>query len=126
MNVEELALPDLQSRTKVAAEGTTTATLAGTAESGAAEPMRAYFARLHSAAITAKSTEVRVELVALEFMTSSCLKELLTWFATVESAQQEGATYKVRLRGTQKHSWQRRSFSALAAFSSNVVVDWGD
>lgn len=123
--IEELSIADLRSATTVAA-GTTTTRLIGTAEATATEQLHAFFDRLHQTCLGDNTRELVVDLSDVEFMTSACLKQFVTWFTAIE-ATPEDSQYKVRLRGSKGRPWQRRSLNALACFSVELItLEWND
>lgn len=125
MTVEELPAGDLRSSTELK-DGVVTVRLSGSAEVTATEALGAFFVRVHAATLEAHAKEVRVDLQDLEFMTSACLKTLLTWFDKIQRTPAE-SQYKVRLQGTKKRPWQSRSLAALSCFSMRLIsVDWMD
>jgi hypothetical protein len=65
--------------------------------------------------------EVVVDFRELVFMTSSCLKALVTWLGRVQERPAE-QRYAVRFLREPTAHWQTRSFGALVAFASEVLT----
>jgi len=96
-------------------------TMTGTADVRGIEHLERFMPQLHDAALGAKAKEVVVDLLALEFMNSSCFKSLVAWIAQlrdVEPAQQ----YRVKLLSSSAQRWQRRSLHALSSFAPELVA----
>ena len=95
-----------------------TLTLAGTAESNAVDAAQLAFAELDTKAVAAKVPRVVVDLLGLEFATSSVLKVFVVWLMKVAGDRR----YKVTFRSAAKHQWQRRSLAALVSLATPDVV----
>lgn len=95
-------------------------TCSGSAETDALSQLRVVLSTLHEEALRTSTREVVADIRALEFATSSCLKELVTWLMRIIELDDD-RRYQVRFRSNPRHSWQRRSLGALAAFAGNVV-----
>lgn len=95
--------------------------LAGEADMGAAEGIRAALADAHDRALSERSREVVVDVVRLEFMNSTCLKALLGWIARVEPLDAT-VRYKVRLISSSDVPWQKRTLQALVNFAPDLVT----
>jgi hypothetical protein len=94
--------------------------LSGSAETESLPALNQILAGIHEDAVRSSIPTVLVDLRELEFASSSCLKAFVTWLQRVQEL--EGANrYTVVFRSEPKHSWQRRSLGALAAFASGVV-----
>lgn len=96
-------------------------TLAGTAEMAAVDPLRTICERLHATALEQRIREVRVDLTNLEFMSSSCFKCLVTWIGEIRDLD-PAAQYKLHLRSSAAHLWQRRSLHVLQTFATELVT----
>jgi hypothetical protein len=127
--LEDLSTPDLHGSVTVQEAtadkaSTLTVCLIGSAEASSTEPLQHYFSRVHQAALDGKVSDVCVDLRGLEFMTSACLKQFLTWFRHIESLPTDDR-YKVRLLGSKKRPWQGRSLHAIVAFCVDLIsVEW--
>ena len=92
----------------------------GSAETETFPELSAALDAAHSDAVKSSARSVVADVRALEFASSSCLKAFVTWLQRVRELE-EGQRYKVRFRSNARHSWQRRSLGALAAFASGLV-----
>jgi hypothetical protein len=118
-SVTNIATEDLTSETSL--DGTTLATkLSGSAENESKAALEVYLAAVHQAATTAAVTEVTVDLRALEFMNSSCIKACVTWIGTVQDAP-KASQYRLRFLSDSKKDWQSRSLKALACFAADLI-----
>lgn len=99
---------------------TVTLTCSGSAETEAATELAQALDGVHSDALAGSTRSVVADLRGLEFASSSCLKELVTWLKRVQ-ALDEAQRYSVEFRSNPAHSWQRRSLGALADFASGFV-----
>lgn len=92
-------------------------TIVGTAESNAAEALASLFGDVHVRAAS-EQRDVVVDVRALRFATSSCLRVFADW---VLGATEGSAPYKIVFLSSPKHSWQRRSLGALVTASNGRV-----
>ena len=95
-------------------------TCSGSAETEAVEQLLATLDDVHRSAVNALARQVVADLRGLEFASSSCLKAFVTWLQRILELD-EAHRYHVLFRSNPRHSWQRRSLGALAAFAGNVV-----
>src|SRR5262245_29656866 len=95
-------------------------TCTGFAESDSASALSAALEGVHRDAVDGAARSVVADLRGLEFASSSCLKQFVTWLKRVQ-ALDDDHRYKVVFRSNPRHSWQRRSLGALADFAANVV-----
>ncbi|MBX3158694.1 MAG: hypothetical protein KF773_22185 [Deltaproteobacteria bacterium] len=93
---------------------------AGSAETEALPQLRGVLDALHERAVAGAASEVVADVRDLEFASSSCLKAFVGWLQRVIELD-EPARYQVRFRSNPRHSWQRRSLGALAAFAGDLV-----
>jgi hypothetical protein len=96
-------------------------TMTGTADVRGIEHLERFMPQLHEAAVGAKATEVVVDLLALEFMNSSCFKSLVAWIAQLREIE-PGQQYRVKLLSSSAQRWQRRSLHALSSFAPELVA----
>ena len=96
-------------------------TCLGSAESGAMTQLAQAIDGVHAEAIGSPTREVIADIRGLEFASSSCLKVFVTWLQRVKELE-DTQRYRVVFRSNPRHSWQRRSLGALAAFAGNVVA----
>jgi hypothetical protein len=73
-----------------------------------------------SDALAGSTRSVIADLRQLEFASSSCLKQVVSWLKRVQELD-ERRRYKVVFRSNPAHSWQRRSLGALADFAAGFV-----
>jgi len=92
-------------------------TISGSAESDAVDELSAFITAAHEQADREQVVRVVTDLRELEFATSSSLKVFATWLLAVA----EQPARMVVFRTNPKHSWQRRSLSALAACAPGQV-----
>jgi hypothetical protein len=78
--------------------------------------------RVHHVAVERKAPEVRLDLRAVEFMNSSCIKSLVSWIGDAQDAAPEGA-YSITLMGSSAVHWQTRSLEALSGLADIVRID---
>ena len=90
--------------------------ISGVAESSAAGELAALFDDVHLRA-SARPGRVIVDIRRLEFATSSCLRAYANWIVAASAA----GTYRIRFLSEPKHSWQRRSLTALAGITEGLV-----
>ena len=96
-------------------------TCSGSAETDALEQLAATLHDVHQSALRAPARQVVADVRALEFASSSCLKAFVSWLQQIQELD-ESQRYRVLFRSNPRHSWQRRSLGALAAFAGNVVT----
>ena len=107
--------------TTTSQEGATvTLTCSGAAETTAFGQLRTVLADVHDDVLRTSSRNVIVDVRELEFASSSCLKEFVTWLMRVVELE-DSQRYQIRFRSNSHHSWQRRSLGAIAVFAGSVV-----
>lgn len=97
-----------------------TLTCNGSAETESCRSLHDVLTGVHEEAVRTTTRTVIADLRALEFASSSCLKEFVAWLQRVQELDEE-KRYHVVFKSDPRHSWQRRSLNALAAFASGVV-----
>jgi hypothetical protein len=100
--------------------GNVVITCLGSAETEALSTLASALDAVHKDAIETSAGSVIADIRGLEFASSSCLKAFVTWLQRVQELDDDHR-YKVKFRSNPRHSWQRRSLGALAAFASGVV-----
>lgn len=95
-------------------------TCSGSAESESLEALQRALESAHASATSGAVRSVVADIRGLEFATSSCLKVFVSWLQRVQELDQ-AARYKVVFQSAARHSWQRRSLGALAAFAGDIV-----
>jgi hypothetical protein len=91
----------------------------GNGDMAAAEPLDRYLKLVHKEALRVRVKEVAVNLCELYFMNSSCLKSFVTWIDTLSTVVDR--RYKIRLIGSPKLVWQRRTLDVLQRLGPSVV-----
>ena len=119
MSITNIKTEDLISETDVGAS-TITMRLVGSAETDAKTGLDVLLRGIHETALTAKVTEVVVDLRALEFMNSSCIKAFVSWIGAIQDGP-PGSQYKLRILSDSKKHWQGRSLTALACFAADLI-----
>jgi hypothetical protein len=94
--------------------------LAGTADLNVRKQLDAFLASVHALASQRAVTRVTVDMRALEFMNSSCLKGVVSWIGTVHEAPPD-RQYRIVFLAKTGSRWQRRSLFALSAVATNLV-----
>ena len=97
-----------------------TVNLSGSADANAAAHLQLMLARTQLQARRQPTEEVVVDFRRLEFMVSSCFKNLLSWINGVRDAKGE-EQYRIRFLSDSKYLWQRRSLRSLQALSHELV-----
>jgi hypothetical protein len=93
----------------------------GCAETESLRQLSDVLETLHGDAVRDSAESVVADVRALEFASSSCLKAFVTWLQRVVELE-DARRYRVLFRSNPRHSWQRRSLAALAAFGGDVVA----
>ncbi len=93
--------------------------LSGNADSQTVVPLELFLKQLHEALLEGRSSQVRVDLLELYFMNSSCIKTLASWIHKVKVT---GGSYKVYLEINPRQAWQRRSLEPIRRLAPNVAV----
>lgn len=119
-DVPDVAVSGFTTKAKFAG-GIVTLTMDGTADVRAIEPLATLMPQVHAAAVKAGAKEVVVDLLALEFMNSSCFKAMLSWIAQLRDVA-PAEQYKIRFLSNPTMHWQRRSLHALSCFATDLVT----
>lgn len=120
IHIEPVALAGFSARA-IGRGRTATVYLRGEADMQVQLMMRRFFEALHAEALRLALSEVIVDVRELEFMTSSCFKELVSWANTMQSLAKE-RRYGVRVLSNPKSHWQKRSLFALSRFASEIIT----
>jgi hypothetical protein len=75
---------------------------------------------IHREACRLGVREVVVDLRALEFMNSSCLKSFVWWIGSIQKLEL-AKQYRIRFLAVTSRYWQRRSLGALAGLALDLV-----
>jgi hypothetical protein len=100
---------------------TITAFLKGNADMRARPHLEQFLSSLHGAASGLKVSEVYVDFRDLEFMTSSCFKDFVSWLSVLEAAPLE-QQYRISFVADPKSHWQKRSLHALRCFAAKLIT----
>lgn len=92
----------------------------GSAETESLDALHQALGGVHDDALRNPVPTVIADIRGLEFATSSCLKVFVTWLQRVLDLD-EAQRYQIVFRANPRHSWQRRSLVALAAFATDIV-----
>jgi hypothetical protein len=93
----------------------------GSADLRAQEPLTLMLRSLHEEARRRGTRAVRVDLTELEFMNSSCFKNVLFWINQVQQLAPE-EQYRIRFLSNPTLHWQKRSLRALQTFAAELVT----
>ena len=96
-----------------------TLTLVGTADIVAQPALNQLLGRLHNVSERANVRKVVVDLLALEFMNSSCFKSFITWIVALRRLPAE-QRYRIHFRANTDLDWQR-SLQAISYFGGDLV-----
>ncbi len=95
--------------------------LKGDASGEAFEPFEKLLTQLHGEAVDRGVSEAAIDMRALEFMSSSCFKCLVTWVTDIQSLA-DGKQYKLRFISNPSAGWQKRSLRSLSCFAVDLVT----
>jgi hypothetical protein len=79
-----------------------------------------YLKKIHGEALRLRAHSVMVECEELYFMSSACIKCMVTWIDGIVKLE-PAERYKVKLHANPNLPWQRRSFEALRRFAPALV-----
>jgi len=96
-------------------------TLSGTADLTVRSQLDRFLRDVHGEAQRSRAEEVTVDVRALEFMNSSCLKCFVWWISTVQEQATEGR-YRIVFVSSPTVYWQRRSLNALACLANELIT----
>jgi anti-anti-sigma factor len=97
-----------------------TITLTGNADLNVKADLERFMLAVHDEARRTGAHEVVVDLRALEFMNSSCLKSFVWWISSVQ-ALAASSQYRITFVSSPAMYWQRRSLGALAGLATEIV-----
>lgn len=95
--------------------------LAGTADVRALAHLESLAPRLHDEVVRLGVRDVHVDVTALEFMNSSCMKTFVTWIG-LDQGLDADKQYRIHFRSNPDIHWQRRSLHALSRFAADLVT----
>jgi hypothetical protein len=96
-------------------------TLSGTADLTVRSQLDRFLRDVHAEAQRSHAEEVTVDVRALEFMNSSCLKCFVWWISTVQEQTADGR-YRMVFISSPTVYWQRRSLNALACLANELIT----
>jgi len=102
------------------AEGQIHVRLEGNGDLNAKPAFESFLPRVHQEALTHGVSEVVVDLRTLEFMNSSCFKDVVSWICEVQDLEAD-KQYQIRFRSNPGFHWQRRSLHVLKTFATDLV-----
>jgi hypothetical protein len=102
------------------ASGALVVVLLGNADMKALHALQIYTRQLHEEAVRVACRRVDVDIRALYFMNSSCLKALVVWIAAVRDLPAE-KRYAIHFLSNSHLAWQRRSLTSLQSFAADIV-----
>ncbi|AUX24341.1 hypothetical protein SOCEGT47_048780 [Sorangium cellulosum] len=92
--------------------------LTGTGDMAAAGPLGAYLKTLQGEVIGRSLRAIELDVKALYFLNSSCLKAFVSFIGGLAS---QGVKSKIRFITDARLGWQRRSLTALERMSPELV-----
>jgi hypothetical protein len=92
----------------------------GSADVRAFEPLKSLFDRVHEVAVERRLSIVTIDLRALEFMSSSCIKVFVSWLLKIQELAPE-RQYRLEFVSARGIGWQRRTLAALSCFALDLV-----
>ena len=117
-----LRVPEVDDPDFVAEVDGDTLRLVGSADTAATRALAALLETLHTELLRRRVVALVVDLTALDFMSSGCLRELVAWFGRLEELAAD-ARYAIRLRSNPTIAWQRSAIPALTCFGPVVVME---
>jgi hypothetical protein len=93
--------------------------LVGAADEAAVALIAQVVNAAHQHAQTLGTTQVKVDIRELSFMTSASFKEIITWLEKVRST---GAGYHITFLSSSSFPWQRRTLHALSRFARELIT----
>lgn len=96
------------------------AKLTGTADQAIAVELGEAFRAIHVAVANGGITEAVLDLRGLEFMSSACIKALLTWIGDIQDLEPD-RRYSLELVSSAAHHWQKRSLNTVRCFATDLV-----
>jgi hypothetical protein len=101
-------------------DGEIRVSLRGNADMRAVPDLAAFIPSVHAKAVETCVSSVTVDMLALEFMNSSCFRNFVNWLNWIRELP-EARRYKLRFVGSRARHWQRPSLSALSLFAVGLV-----
>jgi len=95
--------------------------LVGSADNATTTPLGTLIAALHDELIERKTREIVVDMRGLDFVSSSCFKQLLGWLGRLQELA-EADRYRIRFRVNPSIAWQKHSLHALSCFDTDLIA----
>ncbi len=92
----------------------------GTADPNVKPHVDRFLCEVHAEACRIDVEAVSVDMSALDFINSSCLKAFVTWITTVQEMAQ--GRYQISFMFKPARDWQKRSVEALSRLGEDVVT----
>jgi len=119
MDIEPVREPDFLADAQLG-EGTLAATVSGNADLNVRLALDRFLTTLHREARLHGVKEVTVDVRALDFMNSSCLKSLVSWVTQIQDLPR-GQQYRVTFLSSPTMYWQKRSLHAICCLANDIV-----
>jgi hypothetical protein len=122
--LDAMSLPELERSflsVKATARGTTgvEVVFTGTADLRVQAALGDFLNALHAEATRLGASVVGVDVRGLEFMSSACFRQIISWVSKVEDA---GRPYRISVLASLDRQWQRRSMHALSSYAGDFVT----
>jgi hypothetical protein len=92
----------------------------GTAESLSEQALVSTLNEVRASAGESRPTEIRIDIRAIEFLHSGCLKYLVNWITPLQN--QAGEIYKISLVWNPSMNWQKRTIYVLCSLAPAVLT----
>jgi hypothetical protein len=102
-------------------DGVLTAKVSGNADLNVRLALERFLAGIHEEARQQKLPSVTLDVRALAFMNSSCLKSLVVWVTQIQDLPAE-QRYKITVLSSPTLYWQKRSLFAISSLASDIVT----
>lgn len=119
--IAELAPLELRGFRAVASHGPTLELSGRITPEDPTESLSPYFRRVHDAAIADAAADVRIDLRALDFMSSSAIRALTTWIVWIRD-EPEPRRYRLIFVWRPESQWLKLTLGALETIGSGIVV----
>ena len=94
--------------------------MSGNADLRAQERLGRFLRAMDAEALRLGIGEVVIDLRELQFMNSSCFKELISWITDMQE-RAEAQQYRINFASNPALHWQKRSLRALTCFADGLV-----
>lgn len=100
-------------------ERSRTLRLVGSADNATAAGLARLLGDLHEELLMKQAKQITVDMRDLEFLGTGCVRELVGWFAQLETVADR---YSIKLRSNPAIQWQRSTLPALSCFDTTLVT----